>query len=294
MIFRSPLIPEWPVSARGGRGREGDYFSDLTSAEQPRRYPYRRRPSMDIGYPRYPPGPPHPFYEWEETYDPAASPGQRHERRVRDMSNGWEEGERRHDRDSVDFDKACNKLFKQLEHAEAFYQKFQQDFDSDVTAIKKYAGDDILKQLWSRRIGVPGRRDSMSSEDLIVEWEEHLKKPCEKFGIMGKKIESCLEKTAAAEIVVPRSSRDESTMDSAKLLQDKIETAGEGIRNLLRKVYRSREYCSKLLKELDELKTLVKSRNSPDAEDEFGGSSGYHSGGFDQAEGGFGNSTQEF
>lgn len=246
-----------------GRDRERSFFSDLTIGE-PRRPHDNRRPSMNVGYPRfpnpseYPPPPGYPYYEWDEFYDPQPPAGPRHGHRPRPRRDSHVEREKPNEDHTANFDGACAKLYQQLEQAEQFYQNFQQEFDNEVTSIKKYAGDGILRELWSRRIGLPSsRRDSIKSEEEVNEWEDQLRKPCQKFRIQATKLDMCLQKTATAVIPFPKSRNDETSVDSAKLLQDKIETSGEGIRCLLSKVYRSRQYCSELVKELGQLKSLV-------------------------------------
>lgn len=268
------------MTATRGRERERSFFSDLTIGE-PRRPPDHRRTSMNVGYPRfpnpseYPPPQGYPFYEWGEVYDPQPPPGPRHEHRPRQRHDSHAEREKTHEDHNGNFDSACAKLFQQLEQAEQFYQNFQQEFDNEVTSIKKYAGDGILRELWSRRIGVPSsRRDSMKSEEEVNEWEDQLQKPCQKFRIQATKLDMCLQKAATAVIPIPKSRKDETSVDSAKLLQDKIETSGEGIRCLLGKVYRSRQYCSELVKELGQLKALVdpqKPQEYDEQADGFGG-----------------------
>ncbi|KFY23023.1 hypothetical protein V493_06152 [Pseudogymnoascus sp. VKM F-4281 (FW-2241)] len=241
--------------------------------------------SMNVGYPRFPnprefpPPPGYPYYEWDEFYDPQPPTGPRHDHhphpQPRPRRGPHVEREKAHEDHTGNFDNACAKLFQQLEQAEQFYQNFQQEFDNEVTSIKKYAGDSILRELWSRRIGVPSsRRDSIKSEDEVNEWEDQLRKPCQKFKIQATKLDMCLQKAAAAVIPIPKSRKDETSVDSAKLLQDKIETSGEGILCLLSKVYRSRQYCSELVKELGQLKTLVDPQKLQDGdgqEDGFGG-----------------------
>lgn len=241
---------------------------------------------MNVGYPRFPtpsehpPPPGYPYYEWDEFYDPQPLTGPRHDRRPRPRRDSHVEREKTHEDHAANFDGACAKLFQQLEQAEQFYQNFQQEFDNDVTSIKKYAGDGILRELWSRRIGVPSsRRDSIKSEEEVNEWEDQLRKPCQKFRIQATKLDMCLQKAATALIPIPKSRKDETSVDSAKLLQDKIETSGEGIRRLLGKVYRSRQYCSELVKELGQLKSLV----DPQKPQEY-----------DEQEDGFGNNDVEY
>lgn len=269
MMWRGPPVSERSVVGRG-RDRERHYSSDLAIAE-PRRQLYNRRLSMDVGYPRYPPPSAHPYYEWDESYDSTSSINQRRDDRTRAAPSFYDKVEKKHGASSISFDNARSKLFAQLGQAEGFYQTFLDEFDSEVSSIKKYANDEILRQLWSRRIGDPAsRRDSVTSEDLVTEWEKQSKKPLEKFEIQASKVKLRLYKAATADIAVPKSAKDESNMDSAKLLQDKIETAGEGIRKLLRKVYRSREYCCELLKELQQLKDLVDPAKSQSHDDEHG------------------------
>ncbi|KFY25853.1 hypothetical protein V491_01566 [Pseudogymnoascus sp. VKM F-3775] len=275
MMWRGSPVPDSrSVTAIRGRDRERSFFSDLTIGET-RRPHDNRRVSMNVGYPRfpnppeYPPSPGYPCYEWEEYYDlpPPAGPRPDHRPRPRRDSNA--ESEKRHDDHTTDFEGACAKLFQQLEHAEQFYENFQQEFDNEVASINKYAGDGILRELWSRRIGVPStRRDSIKSEDEVNEWENQLRKPCQKFRIQATKLDMCLQKAATAMIPIPKSRKDETSVDSAMLLQDKIETSGEGIRCLLSKVYRSRQYCSELVKELGQLKSLVDPQK--EQEDGFG------------------------
>jgi hypothetical protein len=241
---------------------------------------------MNVGYPRfpnpseYPPPPGYPYYEWDEFYDPQPPAGPRHDHRPRPRRDSHVEREKAHEDDAANFGSACGRLFQQLEQAEQFYQNFQQEFDNEITSIKKYAGDGILRELWSRRIGVPSsRRDSIKSEEEVTEWEDQLRKPCQKFRIQATKLDMCLQKVATATIPIPKSRKDETSVDSAKLLQDKIETSGEGIRGLLAKVYRSRQYCSELVKELGQLKTLVDPQKSQ---------------GFDEQEDGTGSNDVEY
>ena len=275
------MAPDRPsVTATRGRERERSFFSDLTIGE-PRRPSDHRRQSMNVGYLRfptpsdYPPPPGYPYYEWDEFYDPQPPTGPRHDHRPRPRRESLVERERAPEDHTANFDSACTKLFQQLEQAEQFYQNFQQEFDNEVTSIKKYAGDSILRELWSRRIGVPSsRRDSIKSEEEVNRWEDQMRKPCQKFRIQATKLDMCLHKAATAMIPISKSTKDETTVDSAKLLQDKIETSGEGIRCLFGKVYRSRQYCSELVKELGQLKALVdpqKPQEYDEQEDGFGG-----------------------
>lgn len=262
MMWRGGSMAPDRRSARG-RDRERSFFSDLTIGE-PRRPHDNRRTSMNVGYQRfpnpseYPPPPVYPYYEWDEFYDPQPPPGPRHDHRPRPRRGSHVEREKTHEDHTANFDSACAKLYQQLEQAEQFYQNFQQEFDNEVTSIKKYAGDGVLRELWSRRIGLPSsRRDSIKSEEEVNEWEDQLRKPCHKFRIQATKLDMCLQKTATAVVPIPKSRNDEMSVDSAKLLQDKIETSGEGIRCLLGKVYRSRQYCCELVKELGQLKSLI-------------------------------------
>ncbi|OBT69863.1 hypothetical protein VE03_00531 [Pseudogymnoascus sp. 23342-1-I1] len=267
------------MTATRGQDRDRSFFSDLTIGD-PRRPPDHRRMLMNVGHPRFPnpseyPPPPGYPYEWDEFYDPQPPAGPRHDHRPRPRRDSHAEREKTHEDNTANFESACAKLFHQLEQAEQFYQNFQQEFDNEVTSIKKYAGDGILRELWSRRIGVPSsRRDSIKSEEEVNEWEDQLRKPCQKFRLQATKLDMCLKKAATAMIPTPKSRKDETSVDSAKLLQDKIETSGEGIRSLLGKVYRSRQYCSELVKELGQLKALVdpqKPQDYDEQEDGFGG-----------------------
>ncbi|OBT44793.1 hypothetical protein VE00_04944 [Pseudogymnoascus sp. WSF 3629] len=286
MMWRGSIAPDrHSVMATRGGDRGRSFFSDLTIGES-RRPPDNRRTSMNVGYPRfpnpseYPPPPGYPYYEWDEFYDPQPPAGPRHDHRPRPRRDSHVEREKAHEDDAANFGSACGKLFQQLEQAEQFYQNFQQEFDNEITSIKKYAGDGILRELWSRRIGVPSsRRDSIKSEEEVTEWEDQLRKPCQKFRIQATKLDMCLQKVATATIPIPKSRKDETSVDSAKLLQDKIETSGEGIRGLLAKVYRSRQYCSELVKELGQLKTLVDPQKSQ---------------GFDEQEDGTGSNDVEY
>jgi hypothetical protein len=241
---------------------------------------------MNVGYPKYPtpsdypPPSGYPYHEWEDFYD-SPSTGPHHDNRPQPRRDSHE-GEKTHQVPTANFDSACTKLFQQLEQAEQFYQNFQQEFDNEVSSIKKYAGDGILRQLWSRRIGIPlCRRDSMKSEDEVKEWEDQLRKPCQRFRIQATKLDMSLQKAANAAITIPKSTNEETSVDSARLLQDKIETAGVGIRCLLGKVYRSREYCFELVKELGHLKTLVDPQNSQEYEKPVNNSSGGRDAGYE-------------
>lgn len=148
------------------------------------------------------------------------------------------------------------KLHGQMEAAETFYQGIQQEFDNDTTAMKKYATEEVLTELWQNRVN--GKRDSrLEAEDTAD--DDSFRETKFQFMEMRKDIERALAIAlqSSTKIEKGESKKSRGRCEDARRLQKKVGTAAGDILDLLVKATMERDECEALLRELGGLKKLI-------------------------------------
>lgn len=149
---------------------------------------------------------------------------------------------------------AAKHLASQISESKEFWSTFQEKFEKEVTEIKYYAGDNIIQQLWRKKI----EYDSKFRAD---ESQIH-----QQFCFQQMKLEACLdqinEAATAFHECLPRKSL--SNHNSRQLALDKIRTAGALVLKLATRSALNNTACADLVTEASSLEKLV-DPESPDA-----------------------------
>lgn len=150
---------------------------------------------------------------------------------------------------------AVKNLAAQIKESKQFWATFLQKFNKEVAGIKDYAGNDIIQQLWRKKVGVANKFKD-------IENKEH-----GEFHIHQRKLKVCLNEAyeAAGELSKFRPQNDPSYHDSRQLALDKIRPATTIISLLTSKSAQNSAACADLVTELLNLEKLV-SQRSPDAQ----------------------------
>ncbi|KAI2468727.1 hypothetical protein F4781DRAFT_253585 [Annulohypoxylon bovei var. microspora] len=150
---------------------------------------------------------------------------------------------------------AAKHLADQISESKKYWITFQKKFEGEVAQIKYYAGDDILQQVWQKRIEHNSKYKNGESQDD------------EEFSIQRMKLETCLDEVneAAKAFVRSRPPDDRSDHDPRHLALDKIRGAGVLVLGLAAKSALNSASCVNLVTEASNLEKLVNSK-SPDAQ----------------------------
>ncbi|KAI0839082.1 hypothetical protein F5Y06DRAFT_265963 [Hypoxylon sp. FL0890] len=149
---------------------------------------------------------------------------------------------------------AAKHLADQISESKKFWVTFQEKYNREVAEIRYYAGDDILQQIWRKRIEYNGKYKNGENQDD------------EEFSIQRMKLETCLDQVneAARAFVQSRPRDDRSNHDPRHVALEKIRGAGGLVLDLAAKSALNSGACANLVTEASNLEKLVDSK-SPDA-----------------------------
>ncbi|KAI1474458.1 hypothetical protein K445DRAFT_9947 [Daldinia sp. EC12] len=149
---------------------------------------------------------------------------------------------------------AARQLAFQISESKNFWIAFQDEFEVEVKAVKYYASDDVLQQIWQKRIEYNSKYKSGENQDN------------EQFKIQKMKLETCLDqvKDAAKEYIQSHPLNSPSNHDPRHIALEKVQVAGDRIILLAEKSTLSNIACVDLVTQASDLEKLVDSR-SPEA-----------------------------
>ncbi|KAI1407744.1 hypothetical protein F5Y13DRAFT_174237 [Hypoxylon sp. FL1857] len=146
---------------------------------------------------------------------------------------------------------AAKHLAGQISESKKFWITFQEKYEREVAQIKDYVGDDILQQIWRKRIEYNGKyKDGENQDD-------------EEFSIQCMKLETCLDQINEAAKVFDRSrpQDDRSNHDPRRIALEKIRVAGALVLGLAAKSAQNSAACANLVTEASNLEKLVDSKS---------------------------------
>ncbi|KAL5328435.1 hypothetical protein ACEPPN_001934 [Leptodophora sp. 'Broadleaf-Isolate-01'] len=149
--------------------------------------------------------------------------------------------------------KAMKKLHKILTAAEQTYSAFQDEFDSEIEPIKKYATpESMVDRMWNMKFN--GKKGSTDNEDAPEKGEKFATKHNDAVTKLGSALSDAVHSTDGQG---RQSRKSKHRAENADRLREKVETASSQIMSLLKKLPDDREYCASLLGELKLLIALV-------------------------------------
>ncbi|KAI0881449.1 uncharacterized protein GGS22DRAFT_181612 [Annulohypoxylon maeteangense] len=150
---------------------------------------------------------------------------------------------------------AAKHLADQISESKKYWVKFQKNFEEEVAGIRYYVGDDILQQIWQKRIEYNSKYKNGETKDD------------EEFSIQRMKLETCLDQVdqAAKAFTRSRQTNDRSNHDPRHLALDKIHGVGALVLKLATKSALNSASCVDLVTEASNLEKLVNLK-SPDAQ----------------------------
>ncbi|KAI0107346.1 hypothetical protein F4776DRAFT_668307 [Hypoxylon sp. NC0597] len=146
---------------------------------------------------------------------------------------------------------AAKHLADQINESKKFWVTFQEQYEREVTEIKYYAGDDILQQIWRKRIDYNSKYKNGENQDD------------EEFSIQRMKLEACLDQVnEAAKGFVQSCLRDDhSNHDPRHIALEKIRSTGALVLDLAAKSALNSGACANLVTEASNLEKLVDSKS---------------------------------
>ncbi|KAI1772618.1 hypothetical protein F4818DRAFT_424956 [Hypoxylon cercidicola] len=149
---------------------------------------------------------------------------------------------------------AVKHLATQISESKTFWTTFQEKFEKEVAEIKYFAGDNIMRQLWQKKI-------EYDSEFMIDETQIH-----QQFSFQQMKLEACMDQVnnAAATFAECLPQKSHSNHDSRQLALDKIQAAGALVLKLAARSAFNNAACADLVTEASNLEKLVDPQ-SPEA-----------------------------
>lgn len=152
-------------------------------------------------------------------------------------------------------------LYDALKHAERYYGRFREDFETDIVRIKTYARSDVLGYLWASKVGEsdnPRARERAYAVEPYDAEDQALK---EGFRATGKQVGRLFKVaiTAADKLKSQRPGR-ESRIDStnAARIGEKLKTVYKDVTALLVSASRRVEDVQYLLTDLEMAATFLK------------------------------------
>lgn len=147
--------------------------------------------------------------------------------------------------------KAIRQLQYQVDAAHKLYSTFYSSFNDDIAAIRFYAPENILADLWLLKIGGSGQKWIPPTERQCGDGDD--------FDEMERRVLRALSNATNARVFdeSPISAGSTKRYNAAKRLQQKVQVANEQIRGLLSNASRSQDSCDALISELELLKGLL-------------------------------------
>ncbi|OTB05053.1 hypothetical protein M426DRAFT_320114 [Hypoxylon sp. CI-4A] len=149
---------------------------------------------------------------------------------------------------------AAKHLADQIGESKKFWITFHESFEQEVASVRYYIDDDILQQIWQKRIEYNSKYRSGENNDD------------EEFTVQRVKLETCLDQVNEASRAFARSRPlgDQAEHDPRRLALEKIRGVGVLVLDLAAKSARNNGACADLVVEASNLEKLVDAR-SPDA-----------------------------
>ncbi|KAI0009423.1 hypothetical protein F4779DRAFT_370943 [Xylariaceae sp. FL0662B] len=145
----------------------------------------------------------------------------------------------------------AKQLANQLIESKNFWVTFQQKYEKEIASIKAYVDDDILQQIWQKKVEYNGKHNSGENQEDG------------QFNIQYMKLVSCLDQIneAATMLASTKPSDHRSDKGSQSRHLKKIHTNGSAVAELAAKSMTDSAACTDLLAEISELQKLVDPRN---------------------------------
>lgn len=146
---------------------------------------------------------------------------------------------------SQPFEKTIQRLYKQLEIAHSFYNKFAEDFKTETSGILGYHNDTITQQLWKLKIGKP--KADRSPHSAVQDFED-----------MKRQTQQALKAAMHVNFNdISQHEGDDHRMARARMLRQKICNSNPMLCDLLEKAADDARYCILLVEELQLLKDAI-------------------------------------
>ncbi|XXH03039.1 hypothetical protein Hte_009429 [Hypoxylon texense] len=147
---------------------------------------------------------------------------------------------------------AAKHLASQIKESKEFWTMFQRWFDREVTEIKPYAGDNIIQQLWRKKIE---HESKLRTDDIQIH---------QQFSFQQMKLEACVDQINKAATVFNEClpGKDHSNHNSRQLALDKIRAAGSLVLKLAARSALNNSACTDLVTEASSLEKLVDPESS--------------------------------
>ncbi|KAI1401433.1 hypothetical protein F4819DRAFT_458273 [Hypoxylon fuscum] len=142
---------------------------------------------------------------------------------------------------------AAKHLASQVSESKTFWIAFQERFEKEIAGIKYYASDDILQQIWQKRVEHDNKYKNGENQDD------------EQFSIQRMKLEACLDQIneAARAFVQSRPLDNRFNHDPRHLALEKIRGTGSLVLNLAARSAVNSSACADLVTEASNLEKLV-------------------------------------
>ncbi|KAI0594774.1 hypothetical protein F4775DRAFT_416605 [Biscogniauxia sp. FL1348] len=143
---------------------------------------------------------------------------------------------------------AAKQFAEQVKESNKFWANFRVNFENEVTSIRSYVDEHVLRQIWQKRI----EHNDKSSKSK----KQHNGKLC----IQNVKLETCLNQIDEAInfLNMARSSHGQSTGHNPRYHHlEKIRAAGSLVVGLSKKSMSDEAACKDLLTELSDLERLL-------------------------------------
>ncbi|KAI0405799.1 hypothetical protein F4802DRAFT_135241 [Xylaria palmicola] len=145
---------------------------------------------------------------------------------------------------------AASQLSGQIKESKDFWLKFLDEYKEEVNTIKLYAGADILRQIWRKRVEFTSKPKHRNEDD-------------QQFAIRRIMLESSLEQLDEATklLIETWSSSYSNAYDNRQHHLDKMRAAGNLVVGLSKRAVENEAACVDFLEELAELEKLVNPKN---------------------------------
>lgn len=165
-----------------------------------------------------------------------------------------------YEKEQMDLSKALKALNKQVDKADQLYRGFEDNFNNDISGVKAYAGAQLLKELWKKKVEGKESEDGNDNEGgdsrpKFNTQKQHLLRA------MHDASSAVLNKHNKASIPDDEAGREKEEL--AKALRQKISMYHKLIAESVQGVPEKQHECKRLLSDLTFLKKVI------DPEDEL-------------------------
>ena len=165
-----------------------------------------------------------------------------------------------HDRNGLPFGRAMKRLHELVVRADKVYEEIQQNFDQAANPAMGIATEDALVQMWQNH--VEGKQDSKLEFEGTNDNEAPVDNPGQ-IADMDRDLTTALQIafTSMPKLDGKESKKTVARLREAKRLQQRVETVGRQILELLAEFSDGPESCVALRAELENLKTAIDPTN---------------------------------